>query len=124
MKEKGREDYNELITCHLIKIMMEDEKDRIRKEAVMLIEPTLITMKYLVKKTLDISHKVRHAVYKVLLANKIKFDELEHEDRISLIVNGLRDPDNEVSTSCKEYLASSICAEESALPEIRKDDES
>lgn len=82
VKQKGRDEYYTLITSHLIKIMMEDERDRMRKEAVMLIEPSKKTVKYLVMKTLDVSHKVRNAVYKNLLATNYKFSEVDINGRI------------------------------------------
>lgn len=55
VKLKKRDDYYELITCHLIKIMMEDEKDRIRKEVISRIELNSKTLHYVIMKTLDVS---------------------------------------------------------------------
>jgi hypothetical protein len=51
--------------------MMEDERDRMRKEAILNIQLNEKTLHYVIKKTLDISHKVRQAVYKSLLARKV-----------------------------------------------------
>jgi hypothetical protein len=49
VKAKGREDYHQTITCHLIKIMMEDEKERLRKEAVSLIELNEYTLSFIIR---------------------------------------------------------------------------
>jgi hypothetical protein len=102
--------------------MMEDERDRMRKEAILNIQLTEKTLHYVIKKTLDISHKVRQAVYKSLLAKRVKFDSLNHDDRLSIIINGLKDIESEVRLTCKEYLASSICARTGEVPDIVKGD--
>jgi Mg2+ and Co2+ transporter CorA len=124
VKAKGREDYHQTITCHLIKIMMEDEKERLRKEAVSLIELNEYTLSFVIRKSLDISVKVRAAVYKTLKKkNDIRFDQLKYEDKISLVMNGLRDNDSKVIEICKDYLTQSICVKPGEDPYVGLGDE-
>ena len=75
-------DYYDLITSHMIKVMMENDKEKLRKEAIALVDLTTKTAHYLIKKTLDISTKVRLAVYKKLLAQHYPFENLNDEDKV------------------------------------------
>ena len=44
-------------------------------------------------KTLDRCVKVRRAVYRRILHDKFEFKNFKEEERIQLILNGLKDPD-------------------------------
>ena len=116
--KKNRQDYKEQISSHLIKVMMEDPRDRLRKEAITIVELNDFFLPYIIKKTLDVSTKVRNSVYKTLLKKNYAFDKLRCEDRITIVTNGLKDHESDVVTSCKDYLAASICAKEGEVPEI------
>ena len=122
-KSKGYDEYLKIIRNHLIKVMMEDRKENFRIEAVKQIylgtgqdEDDDLGLKLFCMKTLDKSVKVRRAVYRRLLhfGSKSKGPfELTcfcEEDRIQLILNGLKDPDSQVLLLCKQYLAGQICA--------------
>lgn len=76
--------------------MSEDEKETLRKAAIKLIEPDYSNLPYIIIKTLDVSHKVRNTVYKILKSKEIPFDTLKWEDRISLVINGLKDTEAKV----------------------------
>lgn len=122
VKQKGREDYYDTIGAHLIKIMMEEERDRVRKQAVVSIHITEKTLPFIIKKTLDVSPKVRSAVYKTLMKNNTNFDKLSWEDRISVVMNGLRDSEPSVTVVCKSFLASAICVKPGEEPQPVKSD--
>jgi hypothetical protein len=65
-KIKGKQTYSDLITCHFLKIMLDDDKDKIRLEVLNRIEFNEMTLHFIVIKTLDSSTKIRISVYKHL----------------------------------------------------------
>jgi hypothetical protein len=71
---------------HLLKLMLEDDKDTIRQECISLIELNNHTIPFIVLKSLDKSTKVRVEVYKSLKNNSlVPFMNLDSADRIHLI---------------------------------------
>ena len=50
-KMRGKEEYEDLIITHLVKIMMEDESQVIRKEAISQVDMNEKTIVYLIMKT-------------------------------------------------------------------------
>ena len=92
VKQKKKQEYEELILNHLLKIMMEDEKDLVRRECITQIDLNEKTIPYVVMRSLDRSAKVRVEVYRVLKNNtRISFMQLDIADRTHLILNGLND---------------------------------
>lgn len=71
----------------------------------MLINLSEQTLPHVVQKTLDISSKVRTAVFKKLLTAKCPLVKLKDKDKCQLIVNGLKDHDHDVVQYCKDYLS-------------------
>ena len=69
-------------------------------------------------KSLDKSEKIRRTVFKRLLDEDFKFHCFKEDDRIQLIMNGLKDPDEKVVTYCKQYLQAQICAKKDEKPKI------
>eukprot|EP00347_Sterkiella_histriomuscorum_P020384 403338008 len=120
--EKRKSEYIDLITNHFIKIMMEDESQTVRKEVLALLPLTEKTIPYVVMKTQDKSFKVRQQVY-ISLREKcqVPFQQLRVENRISIIVNGLSDIENNVKEACKEYLTLVICAKKDETPMVVRD---
>lgn len=57
--KKNKPEYQELIINHLIKIMMEDDSQNVRKEIISLIVLNEKTIPFVVMKTQDKSFKVR-----------------------------------------------------------------
>lgn len=60
----------------MLKVMNECEREKIRKEAVMLFDANLENMSSLLNKSLDISTKVRVALYKKLILIEDKQDNI------------------------------------------------
>lgn len=54
---------------------------------------------------------------------KFKFTNFKEEDRVCLIMNGLKDPDSQVILLCKQYLAQQLCAKQDEEPKIIEGDE-
>jgi hypothetical protein len=101
-----------MIRNHFIKIMMEEKKEKFRLEAVCQIyigEPKTtddhLCLKLYVMKGLDKCVRIRRAMYHRLLIENFKFSYFKDEDKISLILNGLKDPEYSVINLCKQYLA-------------------
>lgn len=87
---------------------MEDQKEMFRIEAVKAValgppkqSGDILCLKLFAMKTLDKSLKVRRAVYWRMLNDNIKFGWFAEEDRVTLILNGLKDPDPNVNLFCK-----------------------
>lgn len=53
--------------------------------------------------------KIRLQVYKRMIKENFKIHCFREDDRISIILNGLKDPDNNVVFLCKQYLVQQIC---------------
>jgi hypothetical protein len=51
LKVRGKQEYIDLITNHLIKLMLEDEKDSIRKECLISLDLNLKTIPYVITRT-------------------------------------------------------------------------
>lgn len=88
-----------------------EEKEILRHEAVKLINlgpkqdsDDHLCLKMFMIKSLDKSEKIRRTVFKRLLDEDFKFHCFKEDDRILLIMNGLKDPDEKVVTYCKQYL--------------------
>ena len=47
-----------------------------------------------------------------------KFHLFKEEDRVQLLLSGLKDPDNFVTLYCRQYLVQQICAKEGQEPKI------
>ena len=92
---------------HLLKLMLEDEKESVRLECIAQIELNNYTIPYIVMKSLDRSTKVRVEVYRSLKNNtKVGFMSLDSADRLHLIQNGLNDFEQEVRDACRDYIIS------------------
>jgi hypothetical protein len=71
---------------HLLKLMLEDDKDIIRQECIAQIELNNYTIPFIVLKSLDRSTKVRVEVFKSLKNNtNVPFMQLDSADRLHLI---------------------------------------
>ena len=80
-------------------------------------------MPFLVKKSLDKSHKVRAEVYKQLRERFTgRFEGIALEYRIELLINGLKDGESEVRDYCVEFLMQTLCAKEGEQPKIVRSD--
>jgi hypothetical protein len=116
VKLKKKHEYEELILNHLLKLMMEDEKDSVRKECITQIDLNEKTIPYVVMRSLDRSAKVRVEVYRVLKSStRIGFLQLDIADRTHLILNGLNDYEQEVRDACREYIIHSVCINKDAV---------
>ena len=96
-----------MIINHLLKMMLEDDKDTVRKECISCIELNSRTIPFVVTRSLDKSTKVRVEVYRALKCNSpVPFMELNVLDRLQLILNGLNDYEAEAKDACREYIIS------------------
>ena len=83
VKLKKKVEYEELITNHLLKLMMEDERDNIRREGIANVDLNAKTIPFIITRCLDKSSKVRVEVYKALKqSTAVGFLDLESEDRL------------------------------------------
>ena len=86
---KGYDEYLKMIRNHFIKIMMEEQKDKFRIEAVKQVHlgkaqnpDDFLGLKLFVMKTLDKCVKVRRSVYRRMLHEKFGIRNFREEDRV------------------------------------------
>ena len=106
-------------------MMMEEQNEKLRLEAVKQVHlgkkqdvDDHLGLKLFLMKSLDRNVQIRRTVYKRLLNEEFKFHFFKEEDRIQLILNGLKDPDHDVIMLCKSYLQQQICAKDKEKPKV------
>ena len=86
---KDYDEYLKMIRNHFIKMMMEEQKERFRLEAVKQVwlgnmknPDDHLGLKLFSLKALDKNIKIRRAVYRRLLHEKFKLSNFKEDDRI------------------------------------------
>lgn len=102
---KKKQEYIDLIINHLLMLMLSDDSENVRAEAILNIELNEKTIPYIVDRSLDRSIKVRTAAYKSLKERStLTFQQINILDRLQIIINGLNDCEPEVKDYCREYI--------------------
>ena len=99
--------------------MNEETRDRFRLEAVRQVwlgtkqtADDYLGLRLFVQASKDKNVKIRRTVFRRLLSMNFKLTNFKEEDRMQIILNGLKDPDTQVVIQCKQYLIQQICAKE------------
>lgn len=111
VKHRGFEEYELAIRSNMLVVLAEDRREQFRKLVIERLDfgKQAEALAFIARKTQDTATSVRLACYQRLAKDCIALSTFSKLERLNLVINGLRDPDQLVLEMCRVYLIQQFC---------------
>ena len=106
VKHRGFDEYIQAIRSNMLMILAEDRRETFRKIVIERLDfgSDAESLAFIARKTQDTATSVRLACYQKLAKDRISISTFSKLERLNLVINGLKDPDQLVMENCRVYL--------------------